>query len=116
MRTKTSLTVTVVTVVAALSLFTAFALRDRARLGDESTGSGEEEGAAWSGLDEAVVEKYSISSGREPAGPVLPVEEGDLLLFLFCLAGLVGGFAVGYFWRMLVSEPRPARGADAGKV
>jgi hypothetical protein len=116
MRTKTSLTITVVTLVAALSLFAAFALRERARLGDENTGPGEEEGAAWSGMDEAVVEQYSILSGREPAGPVLPVEEGDLLLFLFCLAGLVGGFAAGYFWRMLVSEPRHTGKADASKA
>ena len=60
----------------------------------------------WTGVDEAVVEKIAKEHGREARKPLIDPGEGDLLLFLFLLAGTVGGFAAGYAWRMLVSEKR----------
>jgi cobalt/nickel transport protein len=64
-----------------------------------ATGAGK-----WTGVDESVVEKYAKEHGREAWTPFINTDQGDLLLFVFLLAGTVGGFAAGYSWRMLVSE------------
>ncbi len=60
----------------------------------------------WTGVDEAVVEKIAKEHGREARKPLVDPGEGDLRLFVFLLAGVIGGFATGYAWRMLVSEKR----------
>ena len=60
----------------------------------------------WSGVDEAVVEKIAGEHGREASPPLINTDQGDLLLFVFLLAGAVGGFVAGYSWRKLVSEKR----------
>ncbi len=59
----------------------------------------------WSGVDETVVEKYAKEHGREARDPLINTDQGDMLLFVFLLAGAIGGFAAGYYWRML-SEGR----------
>jgi len=64
----------------------------------------------WTGVDEAVVEKIAKEHGREARKPLIDPGEGDLLLFVFLVAGVVGGFAAGYSWRMLVSEKRKPEG------
>ncbi|MDH4163231.1 MAG: cobalt transporter [Nitrospirota bacterium] len=65
----------------------------------------------WAGVDESVVEKYAKEQGREPRDPIINTDQGDLLLFVFLMAGAVGGFAAGYYWRVLVTEkPRFAGG------
>jgi hypothetical protein len=58
----------------------------------------------WPGVDESVVEKYAKEHGREAREPMINTDQGDLLLFVFLLAGVMGGFIGGYSWRMLVSE------------
>ena len=58
----------------------------------------------WPGVDESVVEKYAKEHGREAREPLINTDQGDLLLFVFLLAGTVGGFAAGYYWRMLITE------------
>ncbi|WP_407920194.1 energy-coupling factor ABC transporter permease [Geobacter pickeringii] len=70
----------------------------------------------WNGVDEAVVEKIAKEHGRAAQEPLINTDRGDLLLFVFLLAGAAGGFAAGYWWRMLVvekhgrqSEPQPRR-------
>ncbi len=55
----------------------------------------------WSGVDEAVIEKVAKEHGRPPIAPLINTDQGDLLLFLFLLAGAVGGFIAGYNWRKL---------------
>ena len=62
----------------------------------------------WPGVDESVVEKYAKEHGREASEPFINTDQGDLLLFVFLLAGTVGGFAAGYSWRMLMVERAPA--------
>lgn len=62
----------------------------------------------WTGVDEAVVEKIAREHGREARKPLINIGEGDLQLFIFLLAGVIGGFAAGYNWRRLVSEKRKA--------
>jgi len=56
----------------------------------------------WKGVDEAVVEKIAGEHGHAAHKPLIDPGEGDLLLFSFLCAGVVGGFAAGYYWRKLV--------------
>lgn len=62
----------------------------------------------WPGVDESVVEKYAKEQGREAHAPLINTSQGDLQLFVFLLAGVVGGFAAGYSWRKLISEKASA--------
>ena len=64
----------------------------------------EEKEGKWPGVDETVVKKFAKAQGREARAPLLDTDQGDLLLFIFLLAGAVGGFAAGYYWRVLIGE------------
>ncbi len=55
----------------------------------------------WPGVDEAVVKKFAEDAGRPAREPFLNFGEGDVQLFLFLIAGAVGGFVVGYYYRDL---------------
>jgi hypothetical protein len=68
-----------------------------------------ESGGRWAGVDKTVVEKYAKEAGREPEPPVINTDQGDLLLFMFLLAGAAGGFVGGYYFRELF----PPEGEDA---
>ena len=63
--------------------------------------------ADWAGVDETVVEKFAEEAGRSPRAPYINTDQGDLLLFVFLLAGAVGGFIGGYYFRFLFHENRP---------
>ncbi len=63
----------------------------------------------WQGIDESIVEKYAKEHGREAMTPLINTDQGDLLLFVFLLAGAIGGFIGGYYWRILMVEKRPIR-------
>jgi len=65
----------------------------------------------WSGVDEAVIEKIAKEHGRETTGPLIDTSHGDLLLFLFLLAGAAGGFAAGYYWRTLMDQAKAKNGS-----
>ncbi len=58
----------------------------------------------YTGVDEAVVEKIAREHGRAARRPLLDPGEGDLLLFAFLVAGVVGGFSAGYYWRTLTEK------------
>lgn len=58
----------------------------------------------WTGVDESVVEKFAKEHGREAREPLINTDQGDLLLFVFLLAGALGGFAAGYYWRTLTEK------------
>lgn len=58
----------------------------------------------WSGVDEAVVEKFAQEQGRPAKDSYINTNQGDLLLFVFLLAGTVGGFTAGYYWRVIVER------------
>lgn len=60
----------------------------------------------WTGVDEAVVEKIAREHGRTAKKPLIDLGEGDLQLFVFLLAGAVGGFVAGYYWRKLTGEKK----------
>lgn len=57
--------------------------------------------ADWDGVDKKVVEKFAQEAGRPAREPLLDTERGDLLLFVFLVAGAVGGFVGGYCFRAL---------------
>jgi cobalt/nickel transport system permease protein len=59
---------------------------------------------SWPGVDEAVVEKIAAEAGRPKMRPLIDTDRGDLLLFVFLSAGIVGGFALGYSYRQLFVE------------
>jgi cobalt/nickel transport protein len=62
--------------------------------------------ASWSGVDETVIEKFAEKAGRPAWKPFIDTDQGDLLLFVFLLAGAAGGFTAGYWFRVLFPPRR----------
>ncbi|MBI5212782.1 MAG: cobalt ABC transporter permease [Nitrospirae bacterium] len=60
----------------------------------------------WPGVDESVVEKFAKEHGREAREPFINTDQGDLLLFVFLLAGTAGGFIAGYYWKELMQNKK----------
>jgi cobalt/nickel transport protein len=58
----------------------------------------------WPGVDESVVQRIAAEGGRKPRRPFIDTDQGDLLLFMFLGAGITGGFALGYTYRVLFAE------------
>ena len=67
----------------------------------------------WEGVDKTVVEKMARDAGHPPSEPLINIERGDLPLFLFLLAGAVGGFVAGYTYRGLFPPRKPDRDSNA---
>lgn len=55
----------------------------------------------WPGIDEAVVKKFAEQAGRPAREPYINIAQGDIQLLAFLLAGCLGGFIAGYYWRDL---------------
>ena len=71
----------------------------------------------WQGLDETVVGKIAEEHGRKPREPLINTGEGDMQLFVFMIAGVLGGFAAGYYWRVLLDGKKDTpSGDDSGKI
>lgn len=66
----------------------------------------------WQGVDDTVVGKYAEEHGRPPKAHLIE-PEGDALLFAFLVAGAVGGFVMGYYYRDFMSKSRDRSEADA---
>lgn len=58
----------------------------------------------WQGVDESVIERFAKEYGRESREPFINTDQGDLLLFVFLIAGVGGGFVAGYYWRVLTEK------------
>ncbi len=58
----------------------------------------------WPGVDESVIEKFAKEYGIESKEPLINTDQGDLLLFVFLIAGTVGGFTAGYYFRTLTEH------------
>jgi hypothetical protein len=55
----------------------------------------------YEGVDDSVVGKFAKDAGR-PLTPLIDFDKyNDLQLFAFLLAGLAGGFMLGYYYRSL---------------
>ena len=61
-------------------------------------------GERWPGVDESVIQKVAKEHGKEAKTPLINTDQGDLLLFVFLLAGAVGGFVAGYYWRVITEK------------
>ena len=59
----------------------------------------------WTGVDESVVQKIAKEHGREAHKPLINTDQGDMLLFVFLVAGSIGGFVGGYYWKILMEKP-----------
>ena len=59
-------------------------------------------GEKWPGIDDAVVNRIAREHGRAERPSLIPAAEGDLQLFMFLMAGALGGFVAGYYWRVLL--------------
>jgi hypothetical protein len=57
----------------------------------------------WPGVDDAVVGRFAAAAGRHARAPLVT---GDLLLFAFLVAGIAGGFILGYAYCRLFVERR----------
>jgi hypothetical protein len=68
--------------------------------------------ASWSGVDETVIEKFAEQAGRTAREPFINTDQGDLLLFAFLVAGIIGGFIGGYSFRVLFPPRR--KGEEPG--
>ncbi|MGC8659877.1 MAG: cobalt ABC transporter permease [Desulfomonilaceae bacterium] len=60
----------------------------------------------WEGVDDSVVKKFAEQAGRPPREPYINIAQGDMELFFFLIAGLVGGFTAGYYFRELFPPTR----------
>lgn len=67
------------------------------------------ENPKWGGVDESVVEKVAEEHGRPAWKPFINTDQGDLLLFVFLLAGTAGGFVMGYNYRKLFTKKSDER-------
>ncbi|GJQ49530.1 MAG: hypothetical protein HKUEN01_19160 [Candidatus Kuenenia stuttgartiensis] len=59
---------------------------------------------AWTGIDVSIVGKYASQYGRPPRDPYINTDQGDLLLFVFTIAGVIGGFVIGFNARKIFYE------------
>lgn len=66
-----------------------------------------QEQGKWPGVDETVVERIAREQGRGPWQPFINTDQGDLLLFVFLIAGVCGGFVMGYYWNKLFVNKAP---------
>ncbi len=62
------------------------------------------ENEAWTGIDVSIVGKYAAKYGRPPRDPYINTDQGDLLLFVFTAAGVIGGFIIGFNARKIFYE------------
>lgn len=86
------------------ALFVAVSLAGAPAEKKEATAAQTSEDGAWTGIDVSIVGKYAEKYGRPPREPYINTDKGDLLLFVFTLAGVVGGFIIGFNARKLFYE------------
>ena len=54
-----------------------------------------------------IANEYAVAVGAGERDPYINTDQGDLLLFLFALAGTVVGFYLGYQWRNIMDKKEP---------
>lgn len=84
-------------------LSTALFAEERSENADMPAAQTNEE-EAWTGIDISIVGKYAAKYGYPPRDPYINTDQGDLLLFVFTFAGVIGGFVIGFNVRKLFYE------------
>ena len=92
-------------IILAVLMSLSAALFAEERLGktDMPVAQTSKEGA-WTGIDVSIVGKYAEKYGHPPRDPYINTDQGDLLLFVFTVAGVVGGFIMGFNVRKIFYE------------
>ena len=60
----------------------------------------------WSDATDVLSKEAAQQVGRAPVAPLINTEQGNMLVFFFCLGGIVAGFTIGYYWRRILIEGR----------
>lgn len=55
----------------------------------------------WPGVDESVVAHIAEQAGRPAESPLIDTGRGDIALLVFLVAGICGGFVLGYQYHKL---------------
>jgi len=58
------------------------------------------------GIDASIMEARAEEEGHAAKTPLINTDQGDILLFVFCVGGLIAGGLMGYFGRALLVEGR----------
>jgi hypothetical protein len=58
----------------------------------------------WSDVTDVLSGKTAEQAGREARDPYINTEQGNMLVFFFCLGGVAAGSTIGYNWRKLFAE------------
>lgn len=76
----------------------------------------ESEDEKWTGIDVSIVGKYAEKYGHPPRDPYINTDQGDLLLFVFTIAGLIGGIIIGYNFRKLFVEGKVKKNSKGERI
>lgn len=87
-----------------LALFAAVTFAEAPVEKKDAPSAQTKEDGAWTGIDVSIVGKYAEKYGRPPRKPYINTDKGDMLLFVFTVAGVVGGFIIGFNARKLFYE------------
>lgn len=87
-----------------LALFAAVSFAEAPVEKKDAPSAQTKEDGAWTGIDVSIVGKYAEKYGCPPRKPYINTDKGDLLLFVFTVAGVVGGFIIGFNARKLFYE------------
>ncbi|MAF85168.1 MAG: hypothetical protein CL875_01575 [Dehalococcoidales bacterium] len=69
-----------------------------------STDNTVREKGIWSDATDVLSGKAAEQAGRGARAPYINTEQGNMLVFFFCLGGVAAGFIIGYNWRRLLVE------------
>ncbi len=59
----------------------------------------------WGDTTDIVAEQAANGVGRQATDPLINIDQGNILVFFFTLAGLLAGPVIGHYWRQLMIEP-----------
>jgi ABC-type cobalt transport system substrate-binding protein len=64
------------------------------------------------GADESVIEKFATDAGRKTTTPLVNADSGEMGRLLWLMAGVAGGFTLGYCFRSLSVKKKNGRPSD----
>jgi cobalt/nickel transport protein len=58
----------------------------------------------WIDTTDVVSEQTANAIGTQAVEPLINTDQGNMLVFFFTIAGVFGGFVIGYYWRKLMID------------